>query len=107
MGADAAATYTAEYTAHSVPPPVYRSPKIKKRPAKETKSRRAKFVFAAAAGLRFQCRIDNKKFRRCHSPRTYKHLKLGKHTFRVRPIDRAGAQVAKATVFKWHIIKKG
>jgi glucose/arabinose dehydrogenase len=90
----------------AAPPPIYQPAKIKKRPAKNTTSTTGKFVFSAEPGLRFQCRIDNKKFGSCHSPRTYKNLKPGKHTFRVRPIDSAGAQAAKATVFQWQITKQ-
>jgi acetyl esterase/lipase len=37
----------------------------------------------------FQCRIDRKSFRKCHSPRTYR-LGPGKHTFRVRALYPSG-----------------
>jgi hypothetical protein len=49
------------------------------------------FVFSdPAAGVRFQCRIDKRKWQRCSSPKVYRHLKRGRHVFRVRSIDRAG-----------------
>ena len=56
------------------------------------------------SGLRFRCRIDAKPFSSCRSPRTYKHLKGGKHTFRVYAIDSTGKQVTKATVVSWKIV---
>jgi len=31
-------------------------------------------------------RIDRRPWRRCRSPRTYKHLKPGRHSFRVRAV---------------------
>lgn len=37
----------------------------------------------------FQCRIDHRKFRKCHSPRTYR-LGPGKHKFRVRALYPSG-----------------
>ena len=40
--------------------------------------------------LEFQCKLDKGKFKSCKSPKTYKKLKLGKHVFKVRAIDKAG-----------------
>ncbi len=50
------------------------------------------FVFSdPAAGARFQCRLDRqRKWRRCSSPKVYRHVKRGRHVFRLRSIDRAG-----------------
>jgi len=33
---------------------------------------------------KFECRLDGAKWAGCKSPKTYKRLKVGKHTFRVR-----------------------
>jgi subtilisin family serine protease len=41
-------------------------------------------------GLRFKCKLDNKPFKSCKSPKTYKHLHTGKHTLQVKAIDKAG-----------------
>ena len=41
-------------------------------------------------GLRFRCKLDKKRFTSCRSPKLYKHLRHGKHTVRVKVIDRAG-----------------
>jgi len=40
--------------------------------------------------LDFKCKIDKKPYRACGSPKTYKHLKVGKHKFRVKASDAAG-----------------
>ena len=47
----------------------------------------ASFSFKGTGGkgkLTFQCRLDGKKYKSCRSGKTYKHLKRGKHVFRVR-----------------------
>ena len=47
--------------------------------------RKAKFRFTSSvAGSRFRCSLDRRPFRKCKSPRTYRHLKPGKHRFRVK-----------------------
>jgi CSLREA domain-containing protein len=49
------------------------------------------FRFASAQpGAVFQCRLDKAKFSRCGSPKTYRHLKPGKHVFRVRAVGASG-----------------
>lgn len=53
----------------------------------------ALFRFAAAggsAGMRFQCSLDHKAFKACHSPARYRHLKAGQHVFRARALDATG-----------------
>lgn len=62
-------------------PPVTRITRLKIR------KRQASFRFLASGGsgpVTFECKLDRKPFRFCRSPRVYKHLKLGKHVFRVR-----------------------
>ncbi|MBN8868619.1 MAG: alpha/beta hydrolase [Solirubrobacterales bacterium] len=46
----------------------------------------------------FQCRIDGHKFSKCHSPKAYR-LRVGKHSFRVRPLYPSGrpGEARKAT----------
>jgi subtilisin family serine protease len=41
-------------------------------------------------GLHFKCKLDKGSFKSCRSPKTYKHLKRGKHTVQVKAIDKAG-----------------
>jgi glucose/arabinose dehydrogenase len=86
------------------PTQTYSPPKLGKRPGKRTASRSAKFAFGTPGAPRFQCRIDKKKWASCRSPRTYKRLALGTHTFRVRAADAGGAPLTKATVYGWRIV---
>ena len=50
----------------------------------------AKFWFSANEAAGFLCRLDKAPFKPCSSPRSYKHLKAGKHTFKVKAVDAAG-----------------
>jgi glucose/arabinose dehydrogenase len=55
-----------------------------KHPPKSTPSSVAKFTFSAtAAGATFSCKLDGKPKAGCRSPKAYKKLKPGKHTFKV------------------------
>jgi glucose/arabinose dehydrogenase len=67
-----------------VPPPAV-SPQttIRKHPPASTRSRNAKFVFAADVSAGFACKLDGKAKAACGSPKTYKKLKPGRHTFKV------------------------
>jgi hypothetical protein len=73
------------------PPPAPKAPKVKftAGPKKSSTSTTAKFRFKAepAAGAKFECKLDGAKWAKCSSPKTYKRLKVGKHTFRVRAVS--------------------
>jgi hypothetical protein len=75
---------------------------ITKRPKDRTRKRKAKFKFevAPAAAARqtvtFQCRLDNRPFEPCASPKTYS-VKRGKHTFAVQAISDGVADPTPAT----------
>jgi hypothetical protein len=64
---------------------------------------KATFTFSSTdnitspANLDFECRIDKKPFSACTSPKAYKKLKRGKHTFHVRAIDEAGNESGTAS----------
>jgi hypothetical protein len=61
-------------------------------PPKASRSTSVRLRFTSSVpGSRFQCRLDGAKFSGCHSPRTYRHLKPGRHVFRVRAIGPTGA----------------
>lgn len=57
------------------------------------KARKARFSFTGSGGngaLSFQCKLDKRSFGNCTSPKKYKHLRPGKHTFNVRAVDTSG-----------------
>ena len=59
--------------------------KIVKGPKRKTTKRKATFKFRAdEPRSSFDCKLDKGKWRDCSSPVSYKHLKPGKHVFRVR-----------------------
>jgi hypothetical protein len=69
-------------------------------------ARSATFWFSASEAVQgFQCRLDKGSFKPCSSPRTYKHLKAGKHAFRVKAVDVAGNVDSSAAVAKFKIPK--
>ncbi len=55
--------------------------------------RSATFWFSGSLGngkLSFQCKLDKGKYKSCSSGKSYKNLKVGKHTFFVRVKDTSG-----------------
>ena len=57
------------------------------------RSRQAALKFRGSRGvgkLSFKCKLDHGRWASCHSPKTYKHLKVGRHTFAVKAVDRRG-----------------
>ena len=94
----------------SVPPPDRTPPqtKIKSGPKGHTHSTTAKFKFSSnEGGSTFFCKLDGKAWGSCKSPRSYKHLKPGKHTFRVRARDKAGNVDQSPAKRSWHVEKQG
>ncbi len=73
-------------------------------PAASTKKRTATFKFVSN-GYRshFQCKLDKGAWKACKSPKTYRSLKKGKHTFRVRAIDQAGNIDPSPIARSWRI----
>ncbi len=62
------------------------------------RKRKATFRFEGTSGtVGFECKLDKKHFRSCASPKTYKHLKPGKHEFAVRAVDAKGRHSKPAT----------
>jgi hypothetical protein len=69
--------------------------------------RKATFRFASGEpGSRFRCKLDNKQFEPCTSPRTYAKLKPGKHVFRVKARDRAGDLDSTPVVKRFEIKRR-
>ena len=73
--------------------------KITKRPNPVIHQPKATFKFKAipAAGASFQCKLDSKPYKRCSSPKTYRHLDKGRHKFKVRAKGPGGTDPTPAT----------
>jgi hypothetical protein len=84
---------------HPRPPRV----EITAHPPKRSRSGTARFRFRATQGAptRFQCRMDARKFRRCHSPRAYRNLDPGRHAFRVRA--KANGRTGPVTKYQFRV----
>jgi hypothetical protein len=76
---------------------------LKQRPRKKTASRKARFRFVSdQPGSTFQCKLDRKPFKPCHSPLT-KKLPPGRHAFTVRAVNSAGTADPTPAVFRWKV----
>ena len=64
---------------------------ITKDAPKKTDSAKIKVKFTSSEpNSTFECKLDKKSWKPCSSPTKLKHLKRGKHKFKVRAIDAAG-----------------
>jgi hypothetical protein len=65
--------------------------KLLKHPPHRGHDRTPSFRFTSSVpGSTFQCRIDRRPWRTCHSPLMLRNLTLGNHTFRVKAISPTG-----------------
>jgi glucose/arabinose dehydrogenase len=90
----------------SKPPVQQEAPKAKvgSHPPKSTQSRTARFVFSANQnGASFKCKLDKGAYKACRSPKTYKKLKPGSHSFAVVAI--AADEQGKPAKFSWKVLK--
>jgi Ca2+-binding RTX toxin-like protein len=63
------------------------------------------FRFAANEKARFECKLDAKPYRRCHSPlRT--HLAIGRHTLHVFAIDAGGNRDKTPALFRVRVVAR-
>ena len=93
-----AATFTIE-----VPPP---TPIISSGPEFHTTATSASFAFRdVRQGVSLLCRLDGAAFANCASPKTYKSLSAGAHTFYVEAKDRVG-DVSSAS-YSWVVETNG
>ena len=112
MGSDktVAAAFTANASGH---PPNTKISKAKINQSNDS----AKFAFTAAgesnakATSGFQCALVKKKrakpkFKKCASPKKYKHLKPGKHKFRVAATDQADNTDPTPAKFKFKVLER-
>ena len=107
--ANESGTYTATYKQAEEPPP---PPPVKrpnttlaKKPAKQTFSRSARFVFSSSlVGSSFRCKLDQNPYKPCRSPRVYRKLALGKHVLRVQAIAADGTIEAQPALYRWRVL---
>jgi hypothetical protein len=60
--------------------------------------RKATFTFGSSDGSStFMCKLDKRTLAPCTSPVTFKHLRIGKHTFMVEAVNAAGPDPSPAT----------
>jgi hypothetical protein len=79
-------------------------PQIGKRPEAVSTVTTARFTFSAShEGLRFQCRLDGARWKRCGGSATYSALALGKHSFSVRSHRRA--HHSGASIYRWILVE--
>jgi len=78
------------------------APSITSGPKARTSSAKATFAFTGEPGAIFQCRLDRSKLKPCTSPKKYKRLEPGKHTFSVGAVDAAG-NVGAETKRSWRV----
>jgi hypothetical protein len=75
-------------------------------PSGSTRSTNAKFAFSSSVpGARYQCKLDGQGWKSCSSPRTFKGLGRGSHTFRVRAISPGGAVDSTPAKRSWKIVR--
>lgn len=74
----------------------YRS--IRPHGPKPVAPRRYRFSFSSSSAASFYCRLDKAAFKLCSSPKVYRHLKPGRHVFRVKAVDASGQESAVRVV---------
>jgi WD40 repeat protein len=74
-------------------------------PQHTTRRHRASFRFHSDdSGSTFRCKLDRGRFKPCDSPRTYRHLESGRHTFKVRATDSARTTDPTPAKRRWMIL---
>ena len=68
--------------------------------------RQATFDFRSSEpGGGFQCKLDSRSFSACRSPKTYRRLSAGKHTFQVKALDLSGNWDTTPAIARFRIPK--
>lgn len=88
------------------PPSSAPTASLRAHPSKRIARTAAKFAFAADAAAGFECRLDAGKFKRCHSPSVYRHLRPGKHVFRLVALGAAGTADSRPLVYRWTVLPR-
>jgi glucose/arabinose dehydrogenase len=78
---------------------------LDKHPGRRTRRDVARFAFSSSvAGARFRCKLDEGEFEPCASPRIYRHLQVGPHSFEVAALNVAGALEPVPQRFVWRVL---
>jgi CSLREA domain-containing protein len=81
--------------------------KITKGPPKRSRRRGVSFRFKSSQrGSRFECRLDRGRFKRCRTPKRYRRLKVGRHVFKVRAVNRQGLVDRTPAVRRFRILPR-
>ena len=86
------------------PPPTKLSLEIIDKPGNSTSQTLARFTFTSSNAQSIQCRINNKPFESCTSPKVYKNLANGEHTFYIKAINTQNNQKISVN-YTWTIDK--
>jgi hypothetical protein len=89
---------------------------IDSHPSKQTSSHKAKFRFHVTFNpsghvppstlkfLAYKCKLDSKRYRKCESPKRYRHLRKGRHTFKVKAVFKNGSgDASDPAKFRWKV----
>ena len=76
---------------------------IESAPRARTSAATATFRFSASEPATFECRLDARAFAACTSPRTYRAISSGRHSFTVRAADRAGNVEPAPPISRWTV----
>jgi hypothetical protein len=80
---------------------------IRHKPAKRSTDRTPTFRFAADEPIAgFECRVDDRPFRPCHSPFTARPLAVGRHVFRVRARDEKSQADPSPATYGFKVLPK-
>ena len=91
-------------------PPDTKAPEttITKAPSGKVRKRKARIAFTAdEVGARFECKLDRRDWAGCTAPVRLRHVKPGRHRFRVRAIDAAGNTDPTPAKAKWKVRGRG
>jgi hypothetical protein len=81
-------------------------PHIVRHPRRSSGSSTAVFSFVdRERGVRFRCRLDARRWRRCARRVTYRRLGRGRHRLLVRAVDRSKI-LSLPTRFRWRIVQR-
>ena len=73
-----------------------------------SKRRRATFFFGSnQKEARFRCQLDRRQPAWCKSPKSYEHLNVGPHTFKVYAVDATSSGDGTPSVAKFRIAEEG